>query len=138
MVSIVELALAGTVAGILLVSVVRLGSNEADRATVVAAQGDVLNAYRLAQATARTLGRPAVLVVSVDSITIQSVGRDTLTIARLPGPRARGVTLTPAWHAITFGPAGVAAGAGNVTHTLGRGSIARAVVVSRLGRVRVS
>ena len=131
-----------TVAGIigaLAAQLVRTVAAEADRVRVTASQGAVLEAYRNARAAAVALGRPAEVAVAADSIVVRSVGlTDTIVISRRPGPAAAGVTIAPAAHLTRFGSDGLGVGVGNATIRLGRGLVVRQLIVSRLGRIRVS
>lgn len=111
----------------------------ADRARVEAAAGQLLDAYRRAQSVARAWGRPAELVVTADSLVVRAVWHaESTEVWRGPGPAAAGVAVTPALHVASFLPSGVAQGPANVTHILSRGTAQRRIVVSRLGRLRVS
>ncbi len=126
------------VISVLTLSVVRGASSTADRAAVAQVQGAVLQAYRVAQTSARTLGVPVELVLAPDSIVVHALGADSQSIRRRPGPHAFGVGLTPAGFATTYGPDGLAVGAGNITIVLVRGTVTRQIIVSRLGRVRLN
>jgi len=132
-------AMAGlAILGILLGLVFGTVGRWADRARVDLAAGQLLDAYRRAQAVARAWGRPAELVVTPDSLVVRAVWHSESTeVWRAAGPSAAGVALTPSVHVAQFQPSGVAGGIANVTHVLTRGAITRRVVVSRLGRVRV-
>lgn len=123
---------------ILTLTVVQGAAATADRAAVVQAQGQVLQAYREAQSTARALGGRAELLLTGDSIVVRGLGPDSLTGRRRPGPTAANVGLSPASYSIIYGPDGLALGAGNITIVLTRGTITRQIVVSRLGRVRLN
>ena len=110
-----------------------------DRVRVEAMAGTLLNAYRRTQSVARAWGRPAELVVSADSIVIRAVAASSATVVwREPGPATLGVAVSPAVHVAGFAPSGVATGSANVSHVLTRGAARRQVIVSRLGRVRVT
>jgi len=136
--SSLELTLVLVVIGFLTTLGVRGAGSVADRVAVEAAQGSILNAYRRTQSVARAWGRPAELVVTIDSLVIRVVTPiDTSVLWRAPGPGRDGISLTPSAHVTTFGPSGMATGAANVTHLLQRGAVSRRVVVSRLGRVKV-
>lgn len=132
---LVVVALAGAIASLTAWTAARW----ADRARVETAAGQVLDAYRRAQAVARAWGRPAELVVSADSLVIRAVWhQETTEVWRTMGPAQAGVTISPALHTTTFLPTGAAQGVANVSHLLVRGAARRQVVVSRLGRVRVN
>lgn len=134
--SLLEVLTALATSGLLLAGAVQQAHRYRDRLAVDRAQSLVLNSYRRAQSAARAWGRPAELLVSGDSIVIRSMGiADSVELARLPGPRQDGVALAPPSHRAVFSPSGLALGAANVTHSLSRGAVQRAVVVSRLGRV---
>jgi type II secretory pathway pseudopilin PulG len=136
--SLLEVLTAITITGIVVSAAARGWSRFADRVAVEAAQGAVLNGYRRAQSAARAWGRPAEITVSTDSIVIRTIGiADTVELWRAPGPARSGVALTPATHVSSFGASGLATGPANVSHVLQRGAVRRAVIVSRLGRVRV-
>ncbi len=123
---------------ILTLSVVRGAAATADRAAVAEVQGAVVQAYRIAQSSARTLGMPVELRLGPDSIVVRAQGPDTQTLQRRPGPGAFGVALTPAAAAMAYGPDGLAVGAGNLTIVLVRGAVTRQIIISRLGRVRLN
>ena len=134
-----ELATVAGIVGILAAQLVRTAATEADRVRVTVSQGAVLEAYRDARAAATALGRPAEVVVGTDSIVVRSVGTtDTIVLSRRPGPAAAGVTISPATHLSRYGPDGLGMGVGNATIRLARGLVTRQLVVSRLGRIRVS
>ncbi len=136
--SLFELLVALSVAGILAAAAVQTWTRFADRVAVEAVQGTVFNAYRRAQSAARAWGRPSEIAVNADSIVIRTVGiTDTVVLWRAPGPARTGVLLTPASHVSSFAASGLATGVANVSHVLQRGATRRTVVVSRLGRVRV-
>jgi prepilin-type N-terminal cleavage/methylation domain-containing protein len=138
-VTLVELLLGLTVLAILASSVIWTASRLADRARVESAAGQLLDAYRRTQSVARAWGRPAELIVTADSLVIRAVGHSESTeVWRAPGPRAAGVGVAPASQVTSFLPIGLAQGVANVTHVLSRGAAQRRVVVSRLGRVRVT
>lgn len=63
------------------------------------------------------------------------VAADTALLWERPGPATRGVTISGAGAPIAFGAAGITLGVANRTVTLSRGSRARRVVISRLGRI---
>jgi hypothetical protein len=133
----VEVTMTAGLLGLLASQAIRATSREADRSRVTVAQAQVLTAYRLGRSAAQSLGRPASVLVTGDSVVVWSTGpADTAVFARAPGPAAAGVVLIPSSHSATFGPNGMLTGVGNVTHRLERGGIVREVTVSRLGRAR--
>ena len=137
--SLIEMLTALGIGGAVAVGGVTSLARWTDRAKVESTTGAILNAYRRAQSVARAWARPTDIIVSQDSILIQSIADgDTMVVWRAPGPSALGVTLTPAYHVATFGSSGMASGPANVTHVLTRGPSRRQLVVSRVGRVRVT
>lgn len=136
--TLLETAVLLATMSILTLAVVQGAAATADRAAINQVQGQVLQAYREAQATARALGGRAELLLAADSIVVRGFGPDSLIGRRRPGPRASNVGLSPASYAIVYGPDGLAMGAGNVTIVLNRGTTSRQIVVSRLGRVRLN
>ncbi len=137
--TLVDLALALALTGALLAGGATSLSRFTDRSRVDAVAGSVQNAYRRAQSVARAWGRPAELLVSRDSIVIRALSSSIPTVVwREKGPATFGVGLVPAVHVASFAPSGLAMGAANVSHVLTRGTARRQVVVSRLGRVRVT
>lgn len=137
--SLLELCLAMVVSGLLVAGGTSSLGRFTDRARVERVAGTLLNAYRRTQSVARAWGRPAELVVSPDSIVIRAVAGSSVTVVwREPGPATLGVAITPAVHVAGFAPSGVATGSANVSHVVTRGAARRQIVVSRLGRVRVT
>lgn len=134
---LVVLAIVGLVAGIFVPSIGSL----ADRVAVEHQAARLLAAYRSAWLTARVRQRLALLRVSEDTISIRTVpgaGSPDTTLEWLaPGPAVAGVALTSPPNTTVYGPDGVAMGVSNARHVLTRGGASRAVVVSRLGRVRM-
>jgi len=137
--TLLEVAVALTVVGAIASLAFGTAARWRDRESVESAAGRLLDAYRRTQSVARAWGRPAELVVTPDSLVIRAVWLGESTeVWRGPGPALGGVALAPARHVASFLPSGVALGPSNVTHVLTRGAAHRRVVVSRIGRVRVS
>lgn len=97
----------------------------------------VIAAHRRARTTAIARGRQAVLTVGADSLGIRLAG-DLTDIWGTKGPAASGVALTGPIRRMTFSPAGYTTGLSNASLRLSRGAASRTVVVSRLGRVRMT
>jgi Tfp pilus assembly protein FimT len=137
--SLVDLLLAIALTGALLAGGATSLGRFTDRSRVEAVAGSLQNAYRRAQSVARAWGRPAEIVISPDSIVIRALSQSSPTVVwRETGPAALGVAVAPALHVLAFAPSGLAMGAANVSHVLTRGGARRQVIVSRLGRVRVT
>lgn len=134
--TLIETILALSLASAVTVGAVTASAAAADRAEVTLAQGRIVEAYRRAQGAALVRGGPVVVIVAADSLVVRALGPDTGLLYRAPGPGARGVSLSPAFHDAVFGRTGLAEGLANVTHRLSRGTASRQVVISRLGRLR--
>jgi prepilin-type N-terminal cleavage/methylation domain-containing protein len=135
-VTLPELSLALVVCGLLLgIAVPRLDTLRDTLAVEQAAQ-QIVAAHRRARIMAITLSRVMVVSIGPDSLSIRPAG-DTARWRAL-GPSASGVSLQAAGREITFSPVGITTGVSNATFRLSRGASSRAVVLSRLGRVRVT
>ncbi len=125
-------------AGILTGMVVTGAGRQADQARVTLAQAAIVDAHRIGRSAAQALNRPVEVVITADSIVVREPARpDQAPIHRRAGPERMSVMVTPASHTTTYAPSGLATGIANVTHRLQRGTVQRAVVLSRLGRLRV-
>ena len=78
-----------------------------------------------------------VLSIGPDSMTIRIAG-DVSDVWGTGGPGPSGVTLEGSTRRMTFSPLGYTTGLSNATFALSRGAARRTVVVSRLGRVRLT
>jgi prepilin-type N-terminal cleavage/methylation domain-containing protein len=94
-------------------------------------------AHRRGRMTAIIRGQPAVLSVGSDTLGIALAGEPG-DLWGATGPSASGVALAGPLRRVTFSPAGHATGLSNASFRLSRGSAQRTVVVSRLGRVRIT
>ncbi|MGE0554193.1 MAG: prepilin-type N-terminal cleavage/methylation domain-containing protein [Gemmatimonadales bacterium] len=138
-VTLIEVLLALALIGLLVGLAFGTAGRWADRARVELATAQLLDAYRRTQSVARAWGRPAELVVTADSLVVRAVWHaESTEVWRGPGPAQAGVVLTPGIHVTQFLPSGIASGVANVTHSLARGAARRQLVVSRLGRIRIS
>lgn len=134
--SLPELALILAVIGIILGTAVPKLSGALDRIEVGAAAGHIAAAHVRARMMAITQGK--VVVLSVDSLALTIRFRATQTpLWSEAGPASNGVSLAGAGHSFTFSPAGFSLGFSNATLRVTRGIATRAVIVSRLGRVRI-
>jgi prepilin-type N-terminal cleavage/methylation domain-containing protein len=97
----------------------------------------ILAAHRRARMLSIARGRPVVLSVGSDAVSIRLAG-DPADFWGSPGPVAAGVTLDGPARRMTFSPLGYTTGLSNATLHLSRGAAHRTIVVSRLGRVRVT
>ena len=84
----------------------------------------------------------ALIRVTADTLAIRTVlsagAADTNLVWMATGPALAGVALTSASHTTVFAPDGIAMGFSNPSHTLRKGGAKQQVIVSRLGRVRIS
>lgn len=127
------LALGGIVFGI---AVPRL-SGTLDRIEVAAAASHIAAAHQRARLVAVT--QSLVAVLSVDSLALTIRRRDLATpLWSEAGPAAYRVLLTSPPHQFTFSPEGFSIGLSNATIHLARGNATRTVIISRLGRVRIT
>lgn len=110
----------------------------------------VLDRLRVRQAAhevwaAVSLGRSAAIhragytrVIVDEAAGVVQLRHATDTLRNWPIGRAHGVTLHASRDTMTFSPTGLGYGASNTTIVVARGRLADTLVVSRLGRVRVS
>jgi prepilin-type N-terminal cleavage/methylation domain-containing protein len=135
--TLVETALALAVAGLLLgIALPRFGALKQGVAVERAAQ-NIAAAHRRARTTAIVHGQPVILSVAARTLRITFVGAGQPHWAS-PGPQEDGVTLADPPRDLTFSPLGITTGLSNASFHLSLGSASRTVVVSRLGRVRIS
>lgn len=110
-----------------------------DRFAVEAATADLLIAYQRARLTALGSAQPVRFEFAATRATAWSLGPTDSSLAwTIPGPAARGVALVESPGPVVMTPAGVTMGVANGRYVLERGDTRRAVVASRLGRLRVS
>lgn len=108
-----------------------------DRIEVSAAASHVAAAHQRARLMAVTQGMVAVLSVDPVALTIRRRGV-TAPLWSEAGPAAQQVSMAGPARQFTFSPEGFSLGLSNATIRLARGSATRAVIISRLGRVRVT
>ena len=108
-----------------------------DRLEVSAAADHVAAAHRRARLMAVTQGIVAVLSVDPFALTIRRRGV-TAPLWSEAGPVAHRVSLAGPVRQFTFSPEGFSLGLSNATIRLTRGGATRNVIISRLGRVRVT
>ena len=127
------LAVTGLTLGIALPRIDAVG----DTLAVDHAARELVTAHRRARYAAILKSRPVVLTVSADSLAYRVVGAAG-RLWWLPGPSRNGITFVGPTRQITFSPVGISTGLSNATFRLLRGAASRTVIVSRLGRVRVT
>jgi prepilin-type N-terminal cleavage/methylation domain-containing protein len=135
--SLPELVLVLALSGILLAIALPRLAVLLDSIEVHTAASRIAAAHQRARMMAVTKGQVLVLTVQQDSVAIRRRGEVTSLWSEI-GPAAEGVALDGASRQFTFSPEGLTLGLSNATLRLSRGSATRAVVVSRLGRVRIT
>jgi prepilin-type N-terminal cleavage/methylation domain-containing protein len=135
--SLFELMLAVAVAGILAgVALPRLALI-LDGIEAQTAASRLAAAHSRARMMAVTRAQVLILSVNQDSFAIRSRGGGSPLWAQA-GPAANGVVLEGPARQFTFSPVGFTLGLSNATMRLTRGFATRTVVVSRLGRIRIT
>jgi prepilin-type N-terminal cleavage/methylation domain-containing protein len=97
----------------------------------------IISAHRRARMSSILRSRPLELTVAADSLSIRERGT-TAILWFAAGPAADGVALAGPPRSFTFSPVGLTDGLSNATIRLTRGTATRAIVVSRLGRLRLT
>jgi prepilin-type N-terminal cleavage/methylation domain-containing protein len=135
--TLLELVLVLAVAGVLLAIGVPRLSGYLDRIEVGAAAGHIAAAHQRARLMAITGSQVLTLTIDSAALTIRRRGIQA-PIWSESGPASSGVSLTGPTRTFVFSPEGFTLGLSNATLRLNRGAATRTVVVSRLGRVRVT
>jgi prepilin-type N-terminal cleavage/methylation domain-containing protein len=107
-----------------------------DSIEVEAAASQIVAAHQRARIMAMTRSQVLVLRLEESRLVIQRRGEPTPLWSE-DGPSARGVVLSGPTRELIFSPDGLTLGVSNATLPLARGAAHRAVIVSRLGRVRI-
>jgi type IV fimbrial biogenesis protein FimT len=136
-VTLPELVLVLALVGILLGIAVPQLSSAMDRIEVHTAATRLVAAHNRARMMAVTQGQVVVLSVDPHAIILRRQGEATPLWSE-PGPEASGVELAGSGAKFTFSPEGLTLGLSNASLRLARGSATRTVIVSRLGRVRIT
>jgi prepilin-type N-terminal cleavage/methylation domain-containing protein len=134
--SLLELLLAIAIAGLLLGIGLPSLASVVDGLAVRNEAWRIVAAHRRARITAVLRSRQVVLTVSADSLIVRAAN-DPDVAWKEAGPSSSGVTLSGGPKEITFLPIGITVGVANASFTLSRGSAARTVILSRLGRLRM-
>ena len=108
-----ELALALTVAGLILAAAVPRFNAIRDSLIAEEAAQAIVNAHRRARLSAIVLSRPVVLTVTADSLIITNSAGAVLW--RRAGPASGGATLAGPTRKLTFSPVGITMGLSNAT-----------------------
>ncbi|MEO8090243.1 MAG: GspH/FimT family pseudopilin [Gemmatimonadales bacterium] len=108
-----------------------------DRIEVADAAGHIAAAHRRARLMAVTQSLVTVLSVDAPALTIRRKGLSPPLWSEA-GPTAHRVSLVGPARQFTFSPEGFTLGLSNATLRLTRGSATRTVIISRLGRIRIT
>jgi prepilin-type N-terminal cleavage/methylation domain-containing protein len=135
--SLIELLLVLALLGLLLGVALPPLAGALDRIEVAAAASQIAAAHTRARMMAISGSRVLVLTVDSAGLSIHPRGITT-SIWADRGPALSRVSLTGPARSFTFSPEGFSLGLSNATLQLSRGSATRTVVVSRLGRVRIT
>lgn len=134
--TLIELMLVLAVVAILLGIAVPSLSRAMDQIELDAAAARVVAAHHRARIMALTRGQVLTLAVDSSRLSIAPHG-GAAPLWQAAGPEAAGVRLAGSSRHFTFSPEGYTLGLSNASLLLTRGSSARTIVISRLGRVRV-
>jgi Tfp pilus assembly protein FimT len=135
--TLLELALVLVVMGLVLAILLPSAGRMADGFAVHRAALELVTAHRRARIAAILRGQIVELTISANDLAIRPRGA-AADVWHAPGPAASQVALAGPPRTIVFSPVGISMGLSNATFTLTRGSARRSVVVSRLGRVRIT
>lgn len=135
--TLLELALALVVFGLILGIALPRIERVSDGLAVSGAASDIVAAHRRARITAILQSQVIELVVDTNDLAIRPRG-GAAHLWHAAGPAAHRVALAGAPKTILFSPVGLSIGVSNASFHLSRGAATRTVVVSRLGRVRVT
>jgi len=127
------LAIMGLLVGIALPSFQRV----ADSLAVHHAALEIVSAHRRARMSAILQNRQLELTILQDTLAIRVPGAPS-DLWHAAGPNDEGVSLTGPTRGLIFSPVGLTVGVSNATYRLSRGAATRTVIVSRLGRLRVT
>jgi len=130
---VLVLAILGLVAGIAIPPFQRV----ADSLAVHNAALEIVSAHRRARFSAILKNQMVELTIRADSLAIRIPGIPG-DLWHAAGPDAEGVSLTGPSRPLVFSPVGLTVGVSNASFRLSRGAATRTVIVSRLGRLRVT
>ncbi|MEP6688342.1 MAG: GspH/FimT family pseudopilin [Gemmatimonadales bacterium] len=133
--TLVELVLTLVIIGTLATIALPRARGFTDSLVVQQAAVEIASAHRRARISAILQSRIIELTVSSGALSLRPRGA-SVDIWSAPGPAASGVVLAGPPQVIIFSPVGISMGVSNATFRLSRGAATRAVVVSRLGRLR--
>jgi type IV fimbrial biogenesis protein FimT len=136
-VTLLELALVLAVVGLLVGIAIPRFQRVADSLAVHNAALELVSAHRRARISAILQSRMVELTIRADSLAIRIPGTPG-DLWHAAGPQAAGVSLTGPNYPLVFSPVGLTVGVSNASFRLSRGAATRTVIISRLGRLRVT
>lgn len=136
-VTLLELALVLAIVGLVVGIAVPRFQRVADSLAVHNAALELVSAHRRARFSAILQSRMVELTIRADSLAIRIPGSPS-DLWHAAGPEAEGVSLTGPTRPLVFSPVGLTVGVSNASFRLSRGAATRTVIVSRLGRLRVT
>jgi prepilin-type N-terminal cleavage/methylation domain-containing protein len=136
-VTLLELALVLAITGLLVGIAIPRFQRVADSLAVHHAALEIESAHRRARVSAILQNRLLQLTILQDTLSIRVPGAPT-DLWQAAGPTADGVMLSGPTRPLIFSPVGLTVGVSNATFRLSRGAASRTVIVSRLGRLRVT
>jgi type IV fimbrial biogenesis protein FimT len=136
-VTLLELALVLAIMGLLIGIAIPRFQRVADSLAVHHAALEIISAHRRARFSAILQNRMLELTIRADTLAIRIPGASG-DLWHAAGPDADGVSLTGPTRPLVFSPVGLTVGISNASFRLSRGSATRTVIVSRLGRLRVT
>jgi prepilin-type N-terminal cleavage/methylation domain-containing protein len=136
-VTLLELVLVLAIMGLLTGIAIPRFQRVADSLAVHNATLEIVSAHRRARMSAILHNRLLELTIRPDSLVIRLPGAQ-VDLWHATGPDAEGVSLTGPTRPLVFSPVGLTVGVSNGTYRLSRGTATRTLIVSRLGRLRVT
>jgi len=137
--SLLELLVTAALLGILATLGGQRLAKVRDGLAVNAAINAILLTYQRARVEALRTGTPVRFEITPDHITGWRLnGSDSVRAWSAPGLGMHGVTLREGLGRVLMSPAGITMGVANGRYVVERGSARRAVIASRLGRLRVA
>ena len=136
-VTLLELALVLAIMGLLVGMAIPRFQRVADSLAVHHAALELVSAHRRARIMAILQNRMVELTIRADTLAIRTPGT-AVNLWHAAGPAADGVSLSGPTRPLVFSPVGLTVGVSNGSFRLSRGTATRTVIVSRLGRLRVT
>jgi len=136
-VTLLELALVLAIMGLLVGMAIPRFQRVADSLAVHHAALELVSAHRRARIMAILQNRMVELTIRADTLAIRTPGT-AANLWQAAGPDADGVSLSGPTRPLVFSPVGLTVGVSNGSFRLSRGTATRTVIVSRLGRLRVT